>query len=304
MLFDTTTVEVVADALPAWAIITLVLLSYLGSASLVTPLAVLAYWYERTSRTATWLGLLLVGFTVRSLIKTNNSLSRPAVEQPVDPTTAPALLEPLIAHPVEISTTSFPSGHVMTAVIFWGLFVLDTDVWTRRVRTMVASTVVGIVALSRVGLASHYVGDVLAGVVLGLATLGVLVAIRRSKVDPVGAVFGLTACLSLLLLSLTRSMTGELALGLSLGVLAVWCVSPVSPELHQHTRPSDEEKTVPGLSQSPPTVVLPLVAGVVLATVIAFGQLPIRLLLALVGGAVFVAVPAVVFGGRDPASEP
>ena len=62
----------------------------------------------------------------------------------------------------QISLPSFPSGHVFTATILWGLL------WARgRIPLWLAGAVVFLVALSRLYLGTHYLGDVIGGALFG-----------------------------------------------------------------------------------------------------------------------------------------
>lgn len=220
-LFDDGAVESVRDATPLGVLITLVALSYLGSATFVTPAAVLLHWVKRQQWTLTWVGILLGSYVLRSLVKTHNSLSRPAVEPPVDPAAFPSLLAPLYAHPAEISTTSFPSGHTMTAVIFWALFVFDTDVGSRRLRVGIATPIVFAVAHSRIAVGAHYAGDVVGGVLLGVFFLAAMLQLRSYFENPAGPLFAVAGGLAAAVLVSSRSFTAEVTLGVATAVLAL-----------------------------------------------------------------------------------
>lgn len=83
---------------------------------------------------------------------------------------------PIVNHPLlHEPGMSFPSGHAQAAVAGYGvlLFVVlpyVRGVW-RRVVVLVAAVMVVAIGFSRVALAAHFVSDVLAAYVLGLAWL-------------------------------------------------------------------------------------------------------------------------------------
>ncbi len=94
---------------------------------------------------------------------------------------------------VDWSGYSFASGHTIGATLLYGqlaLFVLPA-MKTRRMRALtisMATLLVILVGFSRIALGAHYLTDVLAGIVLGLAWLSfclvVLKPMRRSVVLP------------------------------------------------------------------------------------------------------------------------
>lgn len=96
---------------------------------------------------------------------------------------------PVVNHPLlHEPGKSFPSGHAQAAVVGYGvlLFVVLPylrGVW-RRVVVLVATVMVVAIGFSRIALAAHYVSDVLAAYVLGLAWLAAMASVfqvwRRS----------------------------------------------------------------------------------------------------------------------------
>jgi undecaprenyl-diphosphatase len=139
-----------------------------------------AIWYliRREVRHAVWLlvtvfGGAVLGYALKELV----GRARPVVAEPVS--TAPGL--------------SFPSGHALGATIGCGLLLLVAMRYLARAGQIAASaaavTVVLITALSRIGLGVHFVSDVAAGIVLGLAWLAVTTAAylawRRETGQPV-----------------------------------------------------------------------------------------------------------------------
>ncbi|WP_380674359.1 phosphatase PAP2 family protein [Salinigranum sp. GCM10025319] len=75
----------------------------------------------------------------------------------------------------------FPSGHALGATVVWGTSALVLDLGRRRVRLALAGVVVPAVAASRVVIGVHYLVDVVVGVLVGLAVVGVAVAVGPGR---------------------------------------------------------------------------------------------------------------------------
>ncbi len=67
---------------------------------------------------------------------------------------------------VNAPVSSFPSGHVVTATVVWGLLSAYKRIW----KSAALAIVLGVM-LSRLYLGMHYLGDVLGGVAIGLILL-------------------------------------------------------------------------------------------------------------------------------------
>lgn len=85
---------------------------------------------------------------------------------------------------------SFPSGHVMAAVAWWGLvpavaYVLTKSPMLRRIMLGASVVIVTSVAMSRVSLGAHWATDVVAGVLLGvvLTASAYRIAIHNRSAD-------------------------------------------------------------------------------------------------------------------------
>jgi membrane-associated phospholipid phosphatase len=118
-------------------------------------------------------------------------------------------------YPVEPSPVGFPSGHAIAATTIYGGALLAFD----RVRDPRAvAGVAGLVAaisLSRVVLGVHYLGDVVAGVGVGLVILlGATVIFER------GAVYGFAAAAVLSIPALVTT-GGNADTALALGIVAM-----------------------------------------------------------------------------------
>ncbi|WP_254864611.1 phosphatase PAP2 family protein [Halovivax gelatinilyticus] len=282
MWFDPAVVELIRDSTPVWLVVGLVLLSFFGSATLITPLLVCVHWLERRARTLTWIGIVFGSYALRSFIKSLNSLGRPPVDPPLESSVFPSLVRPLYAHPVEIATTSFPSGHVMTATVFWGLFVVDTDWFSTRVRFTIGGTIVAIVGVSRVVVGAHYPGDVVGGLLIGVAFLAVVLWLRARTTEPVAVTIGTAGLLAAAVLSFSSSETGEWVLGVSIGILLAW-YWPVCRSLVRDHRNRPVSQRVLGT--------FPLALGATGIAITALGGHDLLgVLIAIVGGVVLVAV--------------
>jgi len=135
--------------------------------------AALAAWQGLALRALT----LLVGFTAAYVPFVTGWLLWPRAR--------PLLVEGGIATPGALS--SFPSGHVVQAVVAFGILAhLWASTTRRRGEALLAWTIavagVAAVVVARLRLGAHWPTDILAGFFLGVAWLAVLVlALRRAE---------------------------------------------------------------------------------------------------------------------------
>jgi membrane-associated phospholipid phosphatase len=86
-----------------------------------------------------------------------------------------ARLRPDVIPPLTVEhTSSFPSGHTLTAVVFYGFLAVEAWRHGRRGVAVALATWALLVGLSRVYLGAHYPSDVLASVALGLIFLTIM----------------------------------------------------------------------------------------------------------------------------------
>lgn len=136
--------------------------THLGASSLVIPAAVavaVSVWRRCTALALS----ILVAVAVRPVLETGFKL-------------VVGRTRPDLAPLIDLSTASFPSGHVFTAVAVWGLlpFVAGVLGWGRVARRAVLGVVAGVVVLvaaSRVYLGVHWLTDVVGGALIGLLFL-------------------------------------------------------------------------------------------------------------------------------------
>ncbi len=86
----------------------------------------------------------------------------------------------------KLRDSSFPSGHVLHYVCFWGFFayLCFTEIrgrWSRWLPTEGITSFIGLVGPSRIYLGHHWLTDVLASYSLGTALLSTLIGLHRRK---------------------------------------------------------------------------------------------------------------------------
>ena len=145
-----------------WLAATMLEITFLGTATVVGMIATVAALFLALThqRTAAW---LLVWAATGGLVL--NNLLKHVFDRP---------RPHLFAWGTHAHTTSFPSGHAMSAAAVYGTVALLAARLTQRagVRAAVIATaavVVLLVAVSRLYLGVHYPTDVLAGLVVGAA---------------------------------------------------------------------------------------------------------------------------------------
>lgn len=145
----------------AWSHDALTLVTRLGEAWVIVPVAILVAAVEITRTRNRWVVPFLL------IVILGDKLLTGAIKQLVD------RARPEIEAVAATLGPSFPSGHTSTAAASWAAFALVAGRWWgRRAWPALAGAAVGIavaVALSRVFLDVHWLTDVLGGLALGWA---------------------------------------------------------------------------------------------------------------------------------------
>jgi len=92
----------------------------------------------------------------------------------------PHIIPPLVVE----HTASFPSGHTISAVVFYGYLALQAWHGQRRAIALLVGAWPEIVGVSRIYLGAHYPSDVLASLALGLIFLILMDGIRGFLDNP------------------------------------------------------------------------------------------------------------------------
>ncbi|TYL39895.1 PAP2 family protein [Natronococcus pandeyae] len=202
-LFDESTNQGLREALPDVAIAAFELLTHLGDGAALIVFATLLYWFGTESRRRKRALVIAIGL---------GALAISAGMKGIFLRPRPELADGYGGY-------SFPSAHAMGAAAFYGALAVVSNIGTRVQRYVVAGVVIFLVALSRVVIGVHFVGDVLAGVVIGLAFVALI--LRTDDPEP-GSVFALSGVLAFGAYLLGSREFTTLTIGAALGATGSW----------------------------------------------------------------------------------
>jgi membrane-associated phospholipid phosphatase len=204
-LFDEATNETVRALLPEPAIRFFELVTHLGDGATLLAVVALVYWFGSPARQRTRalvVAIALVALAVSAGLKGSVGAARPDLA---------------FAHATD-SPYSFPSGHALGSAAVYGAVAAYGRVGTRPLRYAVAGTIVALVALSRVVIGAHFLGDVLAGVALGL---GIVAAVVRFDPDP-EPLFLLAGAIAVASFAFGSTHYTTLTTGAAIGATLAW----------------------------------------------------------------------------------
>ncbi|MFB6071244.1 MAG: phosphatase PAP2 family protein [Halanaeroarchaeum sp.] len=255
----------ITRSIPEAAVPLLLAVTALGDPVFVAVLATLVYWvgprYDLLDRRegAAVVAATYVALAATLLLKTGFSLPRP-----------PASVM-LIAE----DGAGFPSGHATGATATYAALAVYLERGRPRVRYALGVAAFAIVAASRVLLGVHYLVDVVAGIAVGLAILGVVRAVARESLT---WAFAMAVPLALGGALLHATVEAALQVGLVTGAAVGWWLV---------------RDRLDGTGPARSTVVLALVGGGLLAGAGYESGMPIVAgFTGLATGALFLALPA------------
>lgn len=152
----------IREVVPAEYADIVVLVTELGATTTLMFVLAMCYWLTRRRETALVVSYTLAGAAFLIGLKALLGMPRPPEE--------------LFVIPLDGDEYGFPSGHTFAAVVVYGGLLSAFDRTRDRALVVGVTTLVVLVALSRVVLGVHYLGDVIAGLALGVAFL---VALER-----------------------------------------------------------------------------------------------------------------------------
>jgi membrane-associated phospholipid phosphatase len=145
------------ESVPGWLAEPMGVVTAFGGGTLLLFALSLLYWLDERQSTATVVSYAFVALSAVIFLKTALGMPRPP--------------ETVRLIPLENDPYGFPSGHAVAAVVVYGgLATVRDRLDDPRVLAGVGVTV-ALIALSRVVLGMHYVGDVIAGTLLGVVVL-------------------------------------------------------------------------------------------------------------------------------------
>lgn len=183
--------------------IVFILITQLGSLPFLLAASAVVFWFVARREGLILLGATLAAGALTSVLKAVFMLPRP----------------PASSHLIGASGFGFPSGHAIAVTIVWGLSALILPIGTKRTRVIVAVCVIGLVGLSRLVLGVHYLGDVLVGILVGLAYLFIL---TRWRPMTSGHALGLSVVLSGLAIVVAATGDAFAFFGAALSSYLMW----------------------------------------------------------------------------------
>ncbi len=273
--------ESLHGSVPEWLLLLAALVTRLGDVATVISIVIVASWlltWRGTSNglefpgtgsetdstapnadraSAVWLVAVVVGgLAAMTALKHLFVLPRPELVA-ATPSTLPTALESTYVSTVTLGGYGFPSGHAVGATVAYGALALATSLGTRRSRLAVAGVLALAVSLSRVVLAVHYPGDIVAGILLGVGYLAaVWWLLERSPTDRTTTAFALALGLALVAIAVSGAAGRSVAYAaLAAGGLTVWSFARPRSGRLSSARPAYHAESA--------TIALALLVGVI-----------------------------------------
>ncbi|RQG89790.1 phosphatase PAP2 family protein [Natrarchaeobius halalkaliphilus] len=207
-LWDETTNEIVRDAVgpaaPAFE-----LLTHLGDGAVLLVAGILIYWFGARGNRRKRAFVIAVGTAALALSAGMKGIMEiPRPELAFSPDGYPGF--------------TFPSAHAMGAAAFYGALAVSMERGTKGIRYLMAGAIITVVAVSRVVMGVHYAGDVVVGVGLGLALVGVGLWVREEELFDPGPLFLIATAIAVVAALLGSRVFVTLTLGASIGGTIGW----------------------------------------------------------------------------------
>ncbi len=211
-LFDPETNRTIHEALPELVLDFLALITRLGDGAVLVAVAILFYWFGAEldwRKRGMLMAIAVATLSLNAGLKGILGIGRPyqAAE---------------LAFAVETTGYSTPSAHAMGAAAVYGGLAVVMEAGKRWQRYLVAGFLIFTIALSRITLGVHYLGDVIFGVALGLLLVaGALYAVNEST-ESVLPLFAFALGVALVSNPLGSEEFVTMSIGASAGGLVAW----------------------------------------------------------------------------------
>ena len=193
----------VRDVVPAEYADVVVVITEFGGPSVLLLLLAVVFWCRHRRRTALVVSYAVAGLGFILALETVFGLPRPP--ESVRPT------------PIDVDGYGFPSGHAFAATVVYGGLVSAYDRLRDPLAVAGVTIVIVAISLSRVVLGVHYLGDVIAGVALGVVFVAAMNRLTRGS-PLVGFGIAVVAAIPAVYLS-PMTTSAILALGGAIGGL-------------------------------------------------------------------------------------
>ncbi len=185
------------------------LLTHLGDGAFLIALGVIIYWFGDDASRRDRAFVLAVGIAALALaagIKGIVQLERPE----------------LAFTPAGYPGYTFPSAHALGAAAFYSALAVTVRLGRQWQRTVIATLIIALVALSRIVMGVHYLGDVVIGVVLGVGLVAAGIWWREEGRFNPGPVFIVAAAVAIVTVALGSRQFVSMAIGAGVGGAAGW----------------------------------------------------------------------------------
>lgn len=160
--------QYVQEAIPEWLAVFIALLTQLGDVWFVSVVLAVCYWTYRRESSAIVVARTIGGLGLLYALKYWLELPRP--ERPLLAAgRLPWIVQPLYEATAFADGYGFPSGHALVTTIVYVSLAGTLSIGSRRQRYAAAAAIVTVVGFSRVALGVHFLVDIVAGVLIGLA---------------------------------------------------------------------------------------------------------------------------------------
>ncbi len=217
-LWDYETNRAIHDTLPELFVDFLGVITRFGDGATVVIFAMLFFWFGHVSdwqRRGMLMAIAVATLSLSAGFKGILDVARPLFA-------AQAAGDPLPFAPETYPGLSTPSAHAMgSAAIYGGLAAL-MDVGKKWQRWLVATFIFTMVALSRVVIGVHYVGDVILGMGIGLGIVAFALWLENQDDRTVLPVYVLALAVALISNTLGSEEFVTMSIGSAIGGLVVW----------------------------------------------------------------------------------